>query len=274
MYKITHGFNCIFSTRNVFFLIVLFLRVNAEFTWILNLENFLQESSNVLHNGTHGKDIVYIGGVDSHDQSLLYGIDITGTAVPDIQPQLAAGVQAIRDSTAEQIKAYSYHFSNGHLSTRTFRRAPDPYEMKGKFTAVVNYGALQVGTRFVSEIEKWIRTLNGTEFMQRSEIIPIGSTWDSATRFVELETYGKWDSISQSLLEVGTHWANNAIDNHAFQDSYQVAFSRGSWHLCITIANKSYYLTSEETRRATNSIIPQGILRDGGAPVRWAHDEL
>lgn len=89
MYKITHGFNCIFSTCNVFFLIVLFLRVNAEFTWTFDLENFLQESSNVLHNGTHGKDIVHIGGVDSHDQSLLYGIDITGTAVPEIQPQLA-----------------------------------------------------------------------------------------------------------------------------------------------------------------------------------------
>lgn len=296
--KITHGFTpgFIFSACNVLLLIMLFSsKVKANLTWTLDLDNFLAESSNVLHNGTHGNDIVYVGGVEmSNNQTLLYGVDITGSEVPDIQSQLAAGVQAIRDSTADEIKAYSYHFSNGHLSTRKFRRTPDPEEKKdGKLTVVVKCGAHQVGTaitQFVSEIvsatvQQWIGSIlngdkGGTECMERTEIIPIGSNWARAAGCINLATCAthgkKCDStISDSSLEAGTQWANNAIDNYPYRDSWKVGFSHGgSWHLCIRIANKSYYLTYEKARKVVSAMgCPKGFC-DGGAFTRLPHDEL
>lgn len=268
----------------------------AKLTWTLDLDEYLAESSNVVDNGTHGIDIVYIGGVEfSHtNQSSLYGVDVSGTEVSAIYTQLAAGIQAIHDSAADtDIRTYSYHSSNGHLSTRKLRRPPDPESHNDdRLIVVVKYGARQVGTaitQFLSEVisatvQQWIGIIIdsdncGTKYMEKGEIIPMGKNWTHAAGYIlaTCATHGNkcHNSISNSLLEFGMQWANNAIGNHPYQDSWKVGFSHGgTWHLCIRVANKSYYLTYAKARKQVNSMrCPKGF-HDGGSFNRLQHDEL
>ena len=249
--------------------LIFFTKVYADFFFFFFLDYFLRYSTNVLHNGTHGIDIVYVGGVElnnTYPESLLYGIDLTGTEVSAISTQLAAGVQAVHDSTnASTIKSYSYHFCNGHLSTVKVRRNPGSKFYRDQLTVVTKYGQHKTATQVLSETEvisaQWIKS--NTKCVKKEEIIPIGN-WDLAAGYISFK--GCADSISDSLLELGTKYANRAIGNLPNQDTWKADFSHGSWNVCMKIANKLYYLLYD-FRNAVNS-----TGKDFKVPYR--HDEL
>lgn len=267
------------------------IKAFIDFAWAINIDYLLEDSKNVLHDGKHGNNIVYVGGSVRDRQPILFGIDITGAKIRDIRPQLMAGRRAIEDSHLDvQVVELTNHFSNGHLSNEVFRRTLG----LDTLNVILKYGTHKLGTaitevasEIISAVEwHWINnTTYGEEDerddRRRSKILPIGRNWTSAAGIINLEECTTYlqkmnRTITASRLEFATQWATKAVEHYPYRNTWQIGIlhERCSWHLCIRIANKSYYLTYEDTKKVALSVeCPKGICDNTFITV-FRHDEL